>query len=300
MKKTRNLLLLATLFVSIFAFAVTANARAWGFSRAQLVCNPEELEAGGSADCYYFGKPSGEVSESNAGFYTRMYSTDNLVIDDVVVNAKLSGAGARYVESASLNEAVIQTPSADMPSKLSGFRCVVEPAGGDAKSTGCGIFYSTQSSGSDNKVYKAASMVIYGDLTAQKVKTKINTTDVAVLGHIKVSLPDTNDVEACGNLCIASYAIGSNDDWDRGDCTNNAGTSEWSGESCEGSTPSLTPATQGKQEEFDCFEIKLKQGTPQHVPESGAFVSYAILAAGALIAISAVTIAKKHNRIQKI
>ena len=36
------------------------------------------------------------------------------------------------------------------------------------------------------------------------------------------------------------------------------------------------------------------------VPKTGSFASYAVLAAGALIAISAITVAKKHNRFYKV
>jgi len=305
MKKTRNLLLFMALCISTFAFVVTANARTWNFSKAQLVCNPEELEAGGSADCYYFGTVAGSNPTAIAGFYTQMYSTDNLIINDVFANQKLSGAKAKYVENASSNEAAIPTPSSDMPQKMNGFKCIVRPGEGrDAKSTGCGIFYSDQTVKEDNKVYVPASMTVYGALTNAKLKAKNFSTTAgatAVLGHVKVSLPNDNDIEACGNLCIASYAVGSNDDWNRGDCTNQAGTSDWdSSVSCEGADVGLTTPTFQKDGNFDCFEVKLKKGTPQNVPESGAFVSYAILAAGALIAISAVTIAKKHNRLQKI
>ena len=36
------------------------------------------------------------------------------------------------------------------------------------------------------------------------------------------------------------------------------------------------------------------------LPKTGNFASYAVLAAGALIALSAITVAKKHNKFYRV
>ena len=150
-------------------------------------------------------------------------------------------------------------------------------------------------------------MSVYGTLTnndLEKSSYQVDTT--AVLGAVIVKLDDGNDVDKCGNLCIVSYAVAESTDWNHADCHVTDGTmhSEWdTSVTCDTGNPSLiTPAHHLPSGVYDCFEIEMKSKTVENddTPESGAFVSYAILAAGALIAISAVTIAKKHNRLQKI
>ncbi len=56
----------------------------------------------------------------------------------------------------------------------------------------------------------------------------------------------------------------------------------------------------GKYYGKDGNEVSKEQYERDCLPKTGSFASYAVLAAGALIALSAITIAKKHNRFYKV
>jgi len=301
MKKTKNLLLVAVLFVSVFVFAgMVKAADPWGFQEAWLVCNPEAVEPNEDTTCYYFGKVSGTTTTPNAGFYTKMYTTDKLTIEEVHPNKNLSNALGLFVKTSGSQAASIPSFNAEtMPAGLQKFKCEVETEK-DTNSRGCGVFYTKK--GSEN-AYSIDLMKSYDKLTDNDITaSSYDVTKTAVLGDIVLHL-EKNDVDKCGNICISSYAVAVADDWSHGDCSAHTGTSEWDGSSCVGDDVNITQHTQPHHlpdgNEYDCFELEMKVKETQNT-ETGAFVSYAILAAGALIAISAVTIAKKHNRLQKI
>ena len=56
----------------------------------------------------------------------------------------------------------------------------------------------------------------------------------------------------------------------------------------------------GKYYGKDGSEITKEQYEKDCIPKTGSFASYAVLAAGALIALSAITIAKKHNKFYRV
>ena len=56
----------------------------------------------------------------------------------------------------------------------------------------------------------------------------------------------------------------------------------------------------GKWYDNNANEVTEEEYKKACVPETGSFASYAVLAAGALIALSAITIAKKHNRFYRV
>ncbi len=58
--------------------------------------------------------------------------------------------------------------------------------------------------------------------------------------------------------------------------------------------------TAGKYYDNNGNEVTEEEYKKACVPETGSFASYAVLAAGALIALSAITIAKKHNRFYRV
>ncbi len=302
MKKTKNVLLIAVLFVSIFVFASAVKAvDPWGFSKAWVVCNPEAVEPGEDTTCYYFGTVSGTTTDPNTGFYTKMYTTDKLTIKSVHPNKNLTNALGLFVKTNGSQAASISGfDSATMPAGLQQFKCVVE-TDNDTNSRGCGVFYTKLNATDAYSIngMKAYDKLTDGDITA----SDFDTTKTAVLGDIVVHL-DKNDVDKCGNLCISSYAVAEAGDWGHGDCSAPTGESLWDGHDCTADDVNITQHTAVHHltdgNEYDCYELEMKTKETENNEETGAFVSYAILAAGALIAISAVTIAKKHNRLQKI
>ena len=56
----------------------------------------------------------------------------------------------------------------------------------------------------------------------------------------------------------------------------------------------------GKYYGKDGVEVTKEQFEKECIPKTGSFASYAVLAAGALIALSAITIAKKHNKFYRV
>lgn len=56
----------------------------------------------------------------------------------------------------------------------------------------------------------------------------------------------------------------------------------------------------GKYYDNNANEVSEEEYKKACVPETGSFASYAVLIAGALIALSAITIAKKHNRFYRV
>ena len=56
----------------------------------------------------------------------------------------------------------------------------------------------------------------------------------------------------------------------------------------------------GKYYGKDGSEITKEQYEKDCIPKTGSFASYAVLAAGALIALSAITVAKKHNKFYRV
>ena len=182
-----------------------------------------------------------------------------------------------------------------MPAGLAKFKCKTNVT--DSASQGCAIFWSTGS----NPAFNPDSMGLYDSLTNNKIGVESGAKYIA-LGYIKVELPDDNQIEKCGNICVKTFSILTNANWETGDCTAGDTTSSWSGAACpQDSTVTHSQPSQGADDQgYDCYELHLKAYDPGGNTETGAFVSYAILAAAALIAISAVTIAKKHNRLQRI
>lgn len=97
-------------------------------------------------------------------------------------------------------------------------------------------------------------------------------------GYFEVQLDDTATVTECGRLCLfADYAATAADYGKNVHVTTE--------EVCEEISPKVTGTA-----------TPVKPDTP----ETGSFVSIAVLVAGALIAIGAIAIAKKNNKIYKV
>ena len=121
--------------------------------------------------------------------------------------------------------------------------------------------------------------------------------DMGVIGAYSVQIT-AEEGSGCGQICVQAYEVKQNVDWTcmaSTESSSNTHTQEDGTTECTGTTIVSNPP---------CQEVHYSI-TPEAKPEpenekTGAFASYTILAAGALIAISAITIAKKHNRISKI
>ena len=313
MKRTKKVLFLAVLFASIFCLVgrVNAGTKAWGIKNQALICDPQVLEAGKKSDCYFLGTQetaSTGYQTNNAGFYMMIYTTQNLELVDAKANTNLKDVGSKLIKNSGTNVTNISTLDANMPEGLKNFKCDIAKYTGKTKNkndAGCAVFYTYKGK---TAAFNKGSMAVYGYLsTHQQLITKLNidAKEAVVLGTIEVKLPEKSNLEGCGDICIATFAVATEDDWAHGDCINNEMDSEWDTTTgaCGSANPTTVTPAEGNKNMVDgkyfCYELTLKSVVPQNTG-TGAFVSYAILAAGALIAISAVTISKKHNRLQKI
>lgn len=287
MKKIKNILLMSILSICSFAFVSVANAETFDLQETNLYCTPESISAGSTARCYLIGKPSiAEATHTLSGFVVETYATKDLTITGVERNNQINNSKAVYTKFGSSTSKPFSNIEV-----LKDFTCSFN-AVADATDSGCSIFYSGDKL-SDPNVY--SGITIKNNVASFNLPTSYAT--YGVVGAITVEVSDTATGEKCGELCVSVWKISNSKDYaSYKDCA--TGTSIKDGYTCGGTT---TNQTNGK---FKCKEIHLKaKGTPTVDPDSpatGAFASYAILAAGALIAISAVAMAKKNTKFNKI
>ena len=306
MKKYKSFILMTvfTICSLLVAGVVKAEDLPLKFNNQQIVCTPDHIEKGETSTCYYFGGiASGNLAVN--GFVSELYTSDDLLL------VKMEAEASSYAEATLVrpgksaadsgvtkNNYVLGTEghagfSCDMTwFDLSETKLTASGANSDTqlittdtvKDSSCGVYYSA----GDTAVFTAAvlkSADKHPDAFPDETKRK----DFVILGKYVVKLSDDSSVEPgsrCGNLCIKTWAIPDGVYYsDAKKCQ--AGE----GEGC--SPTNATPPTKA------CTEIHLKAKGGEQTP-TGAFASYAILAAAAFIAISAVAIAKKNNKLYKI
>ena len=100
-------------------------------------------------------------------------------------------------------------------------------------------------------------------------------------------------IEACGELCVKAWRIPGEGDYAHyKKCQTDGQIDE--NNNCTGVTSIETPGTTNN---YVCQEVHYKGGVN---PDTGTFASYTLLVAGALIAIAAITLAKKNTKIYKV
>jgi len=277
MKKSLMLMILPILFFMVGVYAVSAST--FNLSNAAIKCDPSSLEKGGTALCYYVGIPT--VADGvNAGFIMHAYSTSYLEIESLELNDNVTDGGSYWVGTKSSTGSYT---SGTAPSG-STFACQFSD---DDKNTfttqsavtnGCGLLYASTT----NQFKATSGSALYSipsTITSTTFKAYFETggeyNGYMNLGYLKVKLSEDipDNVSKCGSICARAWGISSLTDYGTGNQYE-----------CEELHQTSTPAQNFEEENT----------------ETGAFVSYALLAAGALIAVSAVAIAKKHSKIQKI
>lgn len=271
MKTLKNLLLV--IFVSICSFlfvGVLDVSASIGFANDTPVCSPNEnLKPGGKTTCYIRGKGNQSNSDGVHGFVTRLYTTDGLIFDSVEPYIENTSAVA-YEASANSEEK--KTINLDNSAKIE-FTCTFNAALkapkadwqiGDGDPYRCALFYSNTSSG---------KITVNMGAPKKDIQNLTGTGNgMMVIGKVIAHIDENVDANSsCGELCV--FTKEAND-------TNSY--------KLEGS------------DNYFCTEVHYTTGKPPAGPPTGAFASYAILAAGALIAVSAVAIAKKHNKIYRV
>jgi hypothetical protein len=293
MKKINKFLLMTVISLSaLFVNAKVFAADSLDIQSQEMVCEPEAIEAGGKADCYIIGRENGD-SHASHGVVVQYYTTDKLKVTGAMVNNNLKSSAGAIVKKPT-DPTTGNGTNLDAVEGVKNFVCKGEdlgilPSGGaGVNDSGCVIFYSA---GTDATVKRFTKDTLAKPRNVSEYLSDAMGDDrnLVVLGNLVVELAADNKNEDCGEICWATWSIPSPDYYAKYRTCAESGTSssECGEEHVNGSDTA-------------CKKLKmLMAGEPENVI-TGSFVSYTILAAGILLAISAVAIAKKNNRLQKI
>ena len=262
MKKIRNYLLMSLIAICSFTLAGTmkVNAMAAQAEDWDMVCDPTAIEYGDKAKCYIIAKIS--AATSGSGIYG--VNMKNVKTQYLKIDAFNSTLPDVKVESERTNG-----QNSTIPGNTS-FICKT--------STGNVPYCFTVVS--DSSKLTGSTETTYSGTIKRPEKTYIEIFDSVAnyslrtpVAYFEVSLSEENPPE-CGKLCVdVDYAIYST----QIDATNGGF------------------ANSGKQNL--CEEIQIEGTSP---PETGSFASYLALATGAVVAIGAIIVSKKQNKVHKI
>ncbi len=308
MKKLKKLLLIALFSVSTLVMIGTVNASSEKslFVRngdptnpsvkrdIRIICDPKAIENGQTSKCYLIGtlmkaSDADGYTEAN-GFTTQVYTTKYLKIVGATHNPGITGAATTLVTASTTSGTSGVENAPDAPDSLvNGFRCAYDSAEASKKGVidyRCAIFYSKKSTAKN--VFSLTTLRNGADTLASKINAERALAQGSGLGYIgsyevKLDAGD-KDIKECGEICVKVWEIPQDTDYDK--CASGSASAD-----CK-------PVN----DEYLCKELGMinKPDDPTPPPPTGAFASYAVLAAGALIAIGAVAMAKKNNKFNRV
>lgn len=296
MKKIKKFLLMTVLGVCSFATVAVVNAASFDMNRMNLVCEPSAIEGGQRSTCYLIGQPSTNVAtDTNHGYVAQAYTTKYLKIINVNKNDNVPNTSAVLASASATTEKPFSSVS-NAPAALKQMTCIYDSEiSRETSDYKCLVYYSTTDANAFNPSVMKQNVANTPGLTAQHVND-----GYGVIGNVVVELDEKAKVNECGELCIKVWKVPNAIAYDRynTDCAVAA-----SGDPNCGEATSVQPSPKAESAGYFCEEIHLKttpEPEPGETPPTGAFASYAVLAAGALIAISAIAMAKKNNKFNKI
>jgi hypothetical protein len=249
----------------------------------------------GTTLCYVVAAAK-NTAGADAGFFSLAYSHGGLKI--LGTEAYSTVSKAMWIAANSGSQTPMKSDDSSAPSQLTSGVCeaatyVSGSAAKDIESTGCGAFYSP--TGGDKVFTKTNMEDSSGTIITADMKTNMESGAYLVVGAFKVQI--TKEGNGCGKICVKTMEIEEDYMWSCAVKDKN-GERKPSGDNVpEGTNCGNWPNDYCKEVHYNVTN----KVTPEPENEkTGAFASYTILAAGALIAISAITIAKKHNRISKV
>ena len=289
MKKIKNMLLISLLTICAAAIVGMDSVNAETFTLGtspSIICEPDSISAGQGTDCYLVGKPdpaSGEYSVH--GYVTYAYTTDYLELNGATENKNIPNTGAHFMEPSAATGGL--TVSGNMPSGMAGLTCNYDSTNVESgMDFGCAIFYTH--SGKSN-AFTPASITANNDPNT----VPNGDTTYGVVGSYQVSVSAEAQGEACGELCVKAWAVPGESDYTHVEyCAAD-------GEKADGTKCTDVTALQtvtGKNG-YVCREVHYIGGVN---PDTGTFASYALLVAGALIAVAAITLAKKNTKLYRV
>ena len=293
MKENKNLLMTFLVAISVVLLFGVDNAYAADLqiTNRTVVCE-KDLEVGESTLCYLVGE--GNTDGSAHGFVTKVYTKDGLRLTDA------SG----YPDK---TKAYKTEPTSESVGKktddgiITNFICKADVGAnsnvnfqytGENQDYACVAFYSPEKQEKlftvSNAKVRTADSILKGKLDNQGLP------NLMVIGSYTVKLDDIGSKTGCGEICVKSWVIDESTGYDH----------YTEGPDAEGVGSVTSGGGNGKMEsnQYFCAEVTIMGGedTPLGTPETGGFISYILLIAGALIAISAVVIANKNNKIYHV
>lgn len=294
MKKIKNMLLTSLLAICAVAIVGIDKVSAEPFqigSSATIVCEPDTISAGQGTDCYLVGKPNPSTGEYSVhGYVTYAYTTDYLELNGASPNTNIPNTGAHFMEASSATGGL--TVSGNMPAGMNGLTCKFDSVNVESGADfGCAIFYTHKDK---NAAFTPASIIANND----PATVPNGNTTYGVIGSYQVSVSSDAQGEACGELCVKAWVVPGESDYTHVEYCQTDGKKA-DGTLCSGVTSIQTNGGDGESTAngYLCREVHYRGGVN---PDTGTFASYALLVAGALIAIAAITLAKKNTKLYRV
>ena len=289
MKKLKKLFLLPIIGISVFLFGNVKNINAADltFSNKTVVCE-KDLEVNESTFCYLIGKGNSEGAAH--GFVTKVYTRDGLRLVDETSSSYPPGTSKFSAKATANGEGVVDK---DPYGIITNFICSVDEVALNKPNESydsnkgdfmCMAFYSTTK---EDKKFTVANAGVKATDKNTRLEELVNTENLVtpmVIGKYGVRLAE-NPNNGCGQICVKEWVIDESTGYDN----YTKGPDESGGVGAAG--------------DYDCVDVHL---TPKdetgndETPETGSFISYTLLIAGALIAIGAIVIANKNNKVYHV
>ncbi len=288
MKKIKNTLLMSLLAICAAAIVGIDKVNAVPFSigsTASIICSPDTISAGQGTDCYLVGKPDPKNGDAVHGYVTYAYTTDQLELNGASANSHIPNTGAHFMDPSAATGGL--QVSGNMPAGMGGLTCKYDSANVEQGADfGCAIFYTHNGK---SAAFTPASIIADND------PNTVPNGDLTygVIGSYQVSISTEAQGEACGELCVKAWVVPGESDYTHVEYCQTDGKKQ-DGTSCSGITASQTV---GGDNGYICREVHYRGGVN---PDTGTFASYALLVAGALIAIAAITLAKKNTKLYRV
>lgn len=288
MRKFKNMFLTMTLFACTLFMCGMINAKAaFNLSGINVVCDPKAIEAGGRADCWIVGATTpGADAETQHGYVVHTFTTKSLKLVGAVPNDNIVNTdfGFTVTSSGNNSQGDLQLKISDIPDAEKTFKCTNDSSTAQAKDPavdyGCAVFYSTAK---DTKAFTPTSIKNNFDYEGKGVPNQLG-----VIGAIRVELDKDYTGHECGEICVKVFNIEEASQYSKyKTCASDAGDPTCNGVGVIGDS-------------YFCQELTMQGSTTEPDVETGAFASYTVLIAGALIAISAIAMAKKNNKFSRI
>lgn len=268
MKKNKIAILVLGLFVFCLIGIGKVNATTNSF---QVVCAPEALEIGQKSKCYIIANLNN--NDAIYGVYSRAVTKDLTVktvgTNQTGVDAGLISAGQKSGKGS--NGLFTCDPTLEL--KNAAGKTVKELGYKDEKK--CAYFESSTTEPKIVKGYKSTTI---------SSKVSAMGTGYTEVGYYEVELDSTATANDCGTLCVEIWYL----------------------EKYSAATTSIPKSTGNESQKKTYFPASTVCGEvttivkPKENTDTGNFASYTVLIAGACIAIAAIAIASKNNKLYKV